>query len=53
MKWPDDIDPFDHGAITAREALVKSAPTDLVRHTPPSADTPDVDAEKPKRKTNN
>ena len=26
MKWPDDIDPFDHGAITAREALVKSAP---------------------------
>lgn len=26
VKWPDDIDPFDHGAITAREALVKSAP---------------------------
>lgn len=26
-KWPDDIDPFDYGAITAREALVKSGPS--------------------------
>jgi MerR family transcriptional regulator, heat shock protein HspR len=34
-------------------ALVKSAPTDLVRHSPPPAETPDVEADKPKRKTNN
>ena len=27
VKWPDDIDPFDYGAITAREALVKAAPS--------------------------
>jgi hypothetical protein len=26
-KWPDDIDPFDYGAITTREALVKSEPS--------------------------
>jgi len=26
VKWPDDIDPFDYGAITAREALAKAAP---------------------------
>lgn len=26
VKWPDDIDPFDYGAITARDALAKSAP---------------------------
>ena len=33
-------------------ALVKSAPTDLVRHSPP-AETAEADADKPKRKTNN
>jgi hypothetical protein len=33
-------------------ALVKSAPTDLVRHSPTPADASDVDVEKPKRKTN-
>jgi hypothetical protein len=27
VKWPEDVDPFDHGAITAREALVKAAPS--------------------------
>jgi hypothetical protein len=27
VKWPDDIDPFDHGAITVKEALVKAAPS--------------------------
>lgn len=27
VKWPEDIDPFDHGAITVREALVKAAPS--------------------------
>lgn len=27
VKWPEDIDPFDYGAITARESLVKSAPS--------------------------
>lgn len=27
VKWPEDIDPFDHGAITSREALVKAAPS--------------------------
>jgi hypothetical protein len=26
VKWPEDLDPFDHGAITAREALAKTAP---------------------------
>ena len=26
-KWPADLDPFTHGAIVAREALVKSAPS--------------------------
>lgn len=26
-KWPEDLDPFDHGAIVAREALVKAAPS--------------------------
>jgi hypothetical protein len=26
-RWPDDIDPFDYGAITIREALVKSEPS--------------------------
>jgi hypothetical protein len=26
-KWPEDVDPFDHGAITAKEALVKAAPS--------------------------
>ncbi len=34
-------------------ALVKSAPTDLVRHAPPPAEAPEVDEDKPKRKTNN
>jgi hypothetical protein len=35
-------------------ALVKSTPTDLVRHSPLPAETPEADAaEKPKRKTNN
>jgi hypothetical protein len=33
-------------------ALVKSAPTDLVRHAPPAA-TPEIEEDKPKRKTNN
>jgi len=34
-------------------AMVKSAPTDLVRHSPPPAESPEVEAaEKPKRKTN-
>ena len=33
-------------------ALVKSAPTDLVRQ-PPPAETAEADADKPKRKTNN
>mgnify|MGYP001596274140 CR=1 FL=1 len=27
VKWPEDIDPFDHGAIVSREALVKAAPS--------------------------
>lgn len=27
VKWPEDIDPFDHGAITVKEALVKAAPS--------------------------
>ena len=27
VKWPEDVDPFDYGAITAREALVKAAPS--------------------------
>jgi hypothetical protein len=27
VKWPEDLDPFLHGAITAREALVKAAPS--------------------------
>ena len=26
-KWPEDVDPFDYGAITARDALAKSAPS--------------------------
>lgn len=26
VKWPDDIDPFDYGAIVTREALIKAAP---------------------------
>jgi len=26
VKWPEDIDPFDHGAIVTREALIKAAP---------------------------
>ncbi len=26
-KWPEDIDPFDHGAIVAKEVLVKSGPS--------------------------
>ncbi|MBM3359545.1 MAG: hypothetical protein FJY54_17700 [Betaproteobacteria bacterium] len=26
-KWPDDLDPFDYGAITAKEVLVKSEPS--------------------------
>ena len=33
-------------------ALVKSAPTDLVRHSPPEENA-EADADKPKRKTNN
>ena len=37
-------------------ALVKSSPTDLVRHSPPpaalAAESPEVEAQKPKRKTN-
>jgi hypothetical protein len=33
-------------------ALVKSSPTDLVRHAPPPAPTTEADADKPKRKTN-
>jgi MerR family transcriptional regulator/heat shock protein HspR len=33
-------------------ALVKSAPTDLVRHSPPPEESPEAEAEKPKRKTN-
>lgn len=27
IKWPEDIDPFDYGAIVSREALVKAAPS--------------------------
>ncbi len=27
VKWPEDIDPFDHGAIITREVLVKAAPS--------------------------
>lgn len=27
IKWPEDIDPFDYGAIIAKEALVKAAPS--------------------------
>ena len=27
VKWPEDIDPFDHGAVISREALVKAAPS--------------------------
>lgn len=27
IKWPEDVDPFDHGAIVTREVLVKSAPS--------------------------
>lgn len=27
VRWPDDIDPFDHGAITVKDALAKAAPT--------------------------
>lgn len=27
VKWPEDVDPFDYGAITAREALAKSEPS--------------------------
>lgn len=26
-KWPDDVDPFDYGAVTAREALAKAEPS--------------------------
>lgn len=26
VKWPEDLDPFDHGAITSRETLAKAAP---------------------------
>jgi hypothetical protein len=26
VKWPEDIDPFDHGAIVTREAVIKAAP---------------------------
>lgn len=26
-KWPDDVDPFDYGAVTARETLAKTAPS--------------------------
>lgn len=26
-KWPDDVDPFHHGAIVAKETMVKSAPS--------------------------
>jgi hypothetical protein len=26
-KWPDDVDPFDYGAVTAREALAKTEPS--------------------------
>lgn len=26
-KWPEDVDPFDYGAITAKEALVKAEPS--------------------------
>lgn len=27
VKWPEDIDPFDHGAVVTREVLVKSGPS--------------------------
>ncbi|HET9664692.1 MAG TPA: hypothetical protein VFP00_10750 [Burkholderiales bacterium] len=27
VKWPEDIDPFDYGAITTREALAKADPS--------------------------
>ncbi|OGA37965.1 MAG: hypothetical protein A3G24_02365 [Betaproteobacteria bacterium RIFCSPLOWO2_12_FULL_62_13] len=27
VKWPEDIDPFDHGAIISREVLVKAGPS--------------------------
>lgn len=27
VKWPEDLDPFDHGAIVAKEALIKAAPS--------------------------
>jgi hypothetical protein len=26
-KWPDDLDPFEHGAIVAKETLVKAGPS--------------------------
>jgi hypothetical protein len=26
-KWPDDVDPFDYGAVTTREALAKTDPS--------------------------
>ena len=27
VKWPEDIDPFDYGAIVTKEALIKAAPS--------------------------
>jgi hypothetical protein len=27
VKWPEDLDPFDHGAIVGNEVLVKAAPS--------------------------
>lgn len=57
-KWPEDLDPFDHGAIVAKETTVMSAPStasqavrtlsyDLVRVT--DWDVPDRDAASPQR----
>ena len=27
VKWPEDVDPFDNGAIVGKEALIKAAPS--------------------------
>ena len=57
-KWPEDLDPFDHGAVVAKETTVMSAPStasqsvrtlsyDLVRVT--DWDVADRDAASPQR----